>query len=158
MSAPVAPPLPTALLLDANILLGLLAPTHHNAASVREAVAQLENLTQLCVAPQTLVEFYAVATRERQHNGFGWKPENAAQAVDDLRVRFQFLPENSAVFAQWRQLIETHRITSKSAHDTKIAATALVYGTGLLTANVAHFKRFKSSGLVIVNPIGLVVP
>lgn len=65
------------ILTDTNILLRSLHPEHphHDVAENALSTLRLSGET-LCVAPQNLVEFWAVATRLRSENGFGMDSAN----------------------------------------------------------------------------------
>ena len=153
MSATVVPS-NGAYLLDTNVLLGFAMPHHHNAATTRPALATLEaSGARLCVTPQVLIEFYAVATRDRQDRGLGWTPQGAAKAVTALLAKFEMLPDAPEVFARWQNLAVAHKVRGKSAHDTRLAAVALAHGVPLLlTSNTKHFARFVTDGLTAVDP------
>ena len=69
-------------LLDTNVVLRLMdrhAPEH---LVCRRAIERLRIQGEsLCLAPQVLVEFWAVATRPPQNNGFGWTPDYTFEQV-----------------------------------------------------------------------------
>ena len=52
-------------LVDTNILLRSLHPEHPHYAIAQDAIATLRRRDMLCIAPQNLIEFWAVATRQR---------------------------------------------------------------------------------------------
>jgi predicted nucleic acid-binding protein len=81
-----------AVLVDSNILLRSLHPGHPHFAIAENSVAalRLRNET-LCIAPQILVEFWAVATRPRDDNGLGLAPDRAAAELVSLRRLFRLL-------------------------------------------------------------------
>lgn len=153
MSLPATTP-PNAYLLDTNSLLGFATPHHHNAATTRPALIALEAAgARLCVTPQVLIEFYAVATRDRPDRGLGWTPQGATKAIAALVAKFEMLDDAPAVFAQWQKLTTAHKVKGKSAHDTRLAAVALAHGVpALLTSNTRHFARFAKDGLTATDP------
>jgi predicted nucleic acid-binding protein len=60
------------ILADTNILLRSLPPEHSHYATAERALTLLRLRHEtLCIAPQNLVEFWAVATRSREENGVG---------------------------------------------------------------------------------------
>jgi hypothetical protein len=81
-----------AVLVDSNILLRSLHPGHPHSAIAENSVAALglRNET-LCIAPQILIEFWAVATRPRDDNGLGLAPDRAAAELVSLRRLFRLL-------------------------------------------------------------------
>ncbi len=64
------------ILADTNILLRSLHPQHphHSVAENTLSTLRMRGET-LCLAPQNLVEFRAVATRPSVENGWGWIPQ-----------------------------------------------------------------------------------
>jgi predicted nucleic acid-binding protein len=92
----------TTYLLDTNILLrgsDRDSPFHNLAEN---AVAKLlEQKHQVCLTSQTIVEFWAVATRPVEVNGLGWSVERTCQEVDQLLNQFPLLEETSQIFGQW---------------------------------------------------------
>lgn len=155
---PQSPPPAQSYLLDTNTLLGQATPAHHNSAVARPALAALvAQGARLCVTPQVLIEFYAVATRERKEGGLGWKPEGAAKAVAAIAAQYELLPDRAEIFIQWQQLAATYKPKGKRAHDTRLAAVALAHGVShILTANVKDFKRFAPEGLMSIDPASIV--
>ncbi|TAL50060.1 MAG: nuclease [Methylovulum sp.] len=94
------------ILLDTNIVLRLLdraAPEHSLC------VGAIENLLRRgdtpCLAPQILIEFWVVATRPVDVNGFSWSEKQVADAIDHLRVLFPLLADTPALFETWLTLV-----------------------------------------------------
>lgn len=59
----------------------------------------------LVLAPQVLVEFWVVATRPVDVNGFGWTTEIVGAAIARLRERFELLAESPELFERWIELV-----------------------------------------------------
>jgi len=75
-------------LLDTNILLRMIDRQHAASKLVRKALEILRaGDHNLFIAPQNLVEFWAVATRPASSNGLGLSP----QQVEALIIRFRIL-------------------------------------------------------------------
>lgn len=139
-------------LVDTNVLLRAAQPSHpaHAAATgaVRNLLARGE---RLCVLPQNLIEFWAVATRPAESNGLGLEVGEAAAELDGLKVIFELLPDTPAIYLEWETLVRTHQGKGKEAHDARIAAAMLSHGvTHILTFNGGDFKRF--AGVKTVDP------
>jgi predicted nucleic acid-binding protein len=139
-------------LADTNIILRLAEPAHptHWAAlkSVTKLFADGQNI---CLLPQNLIEFWNVATRPADKNGFGWTARQTDTEVRVLENTFTVLPDTPAIYTEWRQLVATHFVLGKQVHDTRIVAAMNVHQvTRLLTFNAADFKRF--SNIVLINP------
>ena len=61
------------------------------------------------------------------------------------------LPDNAAVYSQWRKIIVQYGVAGVQVHDARLAAAMYVHGvTHILTLNVADFNRF--SGLTALHP------
>jgi predicted nucleic acid-binding protein len=139
-------------LVDTNVLLRAAQPSHpaHAAATgaVRTLLARGE---RLCVLPQNLIEFWAVATRPAESNGLGLEVDEAAAELDRLKVIFELLPDTPAIYQEWETLVRAHQVKGKEVHDARIAAAMLAHGvTHLLTLNGGDFKRF--AGVKMIDP------
>jgi predicted nucleic acid-binding protein len=98
----------------------------------------------LCVAPQNVVEFYAVVTDPRRVTP-PRTPDEALQAIDDFLALpgLTLLPVPNDLIARWAQLLRQSPATRKRAFDTQLAATMLGNGlTAIYTFNVADFQQF----------------
>ena len=72
-------------LIDTNVLLrGIARTSQRNAAAVESIAAILARGDELFLAPQVLVEFWSVATRPIEANGFGWPIEVVRAEIDHL--------------------------------------------------------------------------
>lgn len=138
------------ILLDTNIVLRLLdrsAPEH------TLCINAIENLLLRgdapCLAPQVLIEFWVVATRPVDVNGFGWSEKQTTDAIDHLRALFALLPDTPAIFEIWLALVGVG-VRGKRAHDAKLAAFMQAQGVGeILTLNGSDFSSFP---VIAVNP------
>jgi predicted nucleic acid-binding protein len=107
--------------------------------------------TRLCYTSQTLGEFWNVATRPSDKNGFGLSVPEADRLARIIERDFEFLPDSGEVHERWRSLLVAHNIRGVQVHDTRLAASMYVHGVGqLLTINVRDFRRFD--GLRILHP------
>lgn len=130
------------ILLDTNIVLRLAdraAPEHR---AIRLALQKLDaHGVGLVLAPQVLIEFWVVATRPVDVNGFGWTTEIVGAAIARLRERFDLLAESPELFQRWIELVVQRDLRGKRAHDARLAAIALVHGVErILTFNVSDFS------------------
>ena len=131
------------ILLDTNIALRLL---DRNAPEHPVCVQAIKNLlcqgSKLCLAPQVLIEFWVVATRPVNVNGFGWTATQVIDAISHLRGLFLLLDDTPAIFEVWLALVSSG-VYGKRAHDAKLAAFMQVHGISeILTLNGADFKDF----------------
>ncbi len=137
-------------LLDTNILLRAANKTSaQHPATVQAMTALTEQGHDLLVTPQVLVEFWAVATRPLQANGFEWTCEEVRDQIDRILERFTVIMETPAVFTEWLRLASTYKVVGKKAHDARLAALCKVENLALLTFNTPDFRRFDIS---VVSP------
>ena len=138
-------------LVDTNVLLRSAAPTSAHYASATEAIRRLRSRGERpLLAPQVIMEFWAVTTRPKEVNGYGWSASVAAANVAALLARFPLLPETPAVFDEWLRLVSHHGVIGKQAHDARLVAILNTHGVShLLTFNVGDFQRY---GIVVVSP------
>ena len=110
-------------LIDTNVLLrGAVRTSARKPVAVNAIAALLAQGDELYVAPQVLMEFWSVATRPTDVNGFGWSVEVVRGKVDKLLEQFPLLPETPAVFEEWLRLVTERCVTGKRAHDTRLVA------------------------------------
>jgi predicted nucleic acid-binding protein len=81
------------ILTDTNILLRSLYPADPLYPVADNALAVLRRRREtLCIAPQNLIEVWAVATRPRDGNGLGMATQKTALELKALRDLFRLLP------------------------------------------------------------------
>ena len=131
-------------LLDTNILIRGFDRRHPMCRLVRAAGKKLYRQgTRFCIAPQNIIEFWAVATRPLENNGLGIPVPQVAALVRRIKRVFTVLSETPDVFAEWERLVIEHQVLGKKAHDARIVAAMNVYGiTSILTFNVNDFGRY----------------
>jgi predicted nucleic acid-binding protein len=148
----------TSFLIDTNVLLRFAddrSPEHGIAATAVEHLLSAGNT--LCICPQVLVEFWAVATRPESANGLGWPPETAADVIRGLRRQFPLLSETPGGLDVWFELVERCEVVGKRVHDARLAALMLVHGiTQLLSFNTSDFPR--AWGVDATHPAHFVAP
>jgi predicted nucleic acid-binding protein len=143
------------VLLDTNILLRLRAtqaPEHVDV--VRAVSALLVRGDEPMIAAQVLVEFWVVATRPVNVNGFGWTVAQTHAAILSFQAQFALLEDTPAVLRRWMALVVTNGVEGKRAHDARVAATMLVHGVStVLTLNPKDFDDFH--GIAVLRPSDL---
>jgi predicted nucleic acid-binding protein len=140
------------VVIDANVLLRFADPTaaqHPIAAGALAALrAQGEALRTL---PQSLYEFWVVATRPIANNGLGLSIAECEQILAQIEALFPLLGDPPALFVEWRALVVACACHGKVAHDARYVAALHAQGlTHLLTFNVADFARFP--GITLLDP------
>jgi predicted nucleic acid-binding protein len=136
---------PERVMLDTNVL---LAATHESRAEHRDALRVLNDwaagYTDLCISPQVVREYLAVATRSAKQNGLGLDLSDALGNVRAIRDRTTLLAEDSKVADRLLSLLADVECGGKQVHDANVVATMLVHGVGtVITMNLADFARFE---------------
>ncbi|MCB0190558.1 MAG: PIN domain-containing protein [Anaerolineae bacterium] len=143
-------------LLDTNILLRVVqphAPTHKLAVAAVTHI--LEKGDNVLLTSQNLIEFWAVATRPIEVNGFGWSLSLAESEVKQWQQQFPLLDEHPHIFNAWLQLVKQYQVKGKQVHDARLVAVMQSYGLShLLTFNGADFERYPM--ITIVHPSQIV--
>lgn len=135
-----------ATLTDTNILLRSLNPNDPQYEVVKTALStfRLRNET-LCITPQNLIEFWAVATRPVKENGLGLMTAEAESEIVGIRRFFRLLPYTPEVLEIWQRLVVQHGVSGKQTHDAHLVAVMRVHGVQrILTLNGADFERYDS--------------
>lgn len=135
-----------AYLPDTSITLRLVNTKDPLHQTVSQSVKRLEqNGEELVMIPQILVEFWTVATRPHDVNGFRMTTDEAEKELGNLQKLFPLLPENEQIFDQWKTLVVQHKVSGKTTHDARIVAAMQVHGIShLLTLNPNDFKRYTN--------------
>ncbi len=109
---------------------------------------------ELCIIPQNIIEFWAVATRTLADNGLGLTIDEAARETKKLKRIFKLQPDTTAIFAEWEKLVVQHQVMGKPPHDARLVAAMMAHKmTHILTFNTKDFKRF--SGTTVVDPVSV---
>ena len=131
-------------LLDTNVLLRFsdaASPVH--ATAVDAVAVLLSRGDRVYITAQNLIEFWAVATRPVDANGFGWDARQAEQEVGKLLNFFLFLDDTPSVFRHWLALVTAHAVSGKQVHDARLAAVMEAHGVAsILTFNTRDFSRY----------------
>jgi len=143
-------------LADTNLLLRLADPASPQHPIATNALARLfREGDEVFLTPQNLIEFWAVATRPVDANGFGWNSERTAQEVTELQARFPLLPDSPDIFPRWLELVKQLPIHGKRVHDACLVAVLQAHAVAhLITFNTSDFAAFPS--LSLVDPRSLV--
>jgi predicted nucleic acid-binding protein len=142
-------------LVDSNILLRIARRDDPDHAIVDAALARLaEGGAVLYYTHQNIAEFWNVATRPVDRNGFGLTVAEVEQETRVIEKGMVLLPDSEAVYHEWRRLVLAHSVSGVQVHDARLAAAMRVHRvTHLLTLNPDDFKRYTH--LTAVHPSGL---
>jgi predicted nucleic acid-binding protein len=143
-------------LVDTNILLRLVQKNSPMHLDTQRAILMLKKQGDfLCIIPQNIIEFWAVATRPVDKNGLGLSITQAEEESEKLKKIFMLELDTPQIFTEWKSLVIKYQVMGKQVHDARLAAAMLAHNiTHLLTFNVDDFKRF--SDIVVVDPRSIV--
>jgi predicted nucleic acid-binding protein len=138
------------VLLDTNVLTRLSQQSHPLHEMARQAVTQLEaGGRELCIVPQNLYEFWAVATRPLRDNGLALSIAEAKTELDRLKGSFVLLRDAPTLFDIWENLVVAHECRGKPTHDARLVAAMLTHQvTELLSFNTQDFLRYQQITLI----------
>ncbi|HEY3444204.1 MAG TPA: PIN domain-containing protein [Paludibaculum sp.] len=141
-----------AILIDTNILLRSVQPTHFMHASAVQALAALiERDETLLVSVQNMAEFWNVATRPEANNGLGFSIEEARDELSKLEGYFAVLHEDGASYDVWKALVVQNRVQGVEVHDARLVAIMMASGIRqILTFNTKDFIRY--AGIEAIHP------
>jgi predicted nucleic acid-binding protein len=90
-------------------------------------------------------------TRPATKNGFGLTVSEADREVRVIEAGMRLLPDNEAVYREWRRMIAEHAVVGVQVHDARLAAAMKVHGPAhILTLNVVDFSRY--AGIRAIHP------
>ncbi|HEV7373942.1 MAG TPA: PIN domain-containing protein [Pyrinomonadaceae bacterium] len=128
-------------LVDTNILLRLVQKNHPMRPDARRALITLRNQgEELCVTPQNIIEFYAVATRPLAANGLGLSADAASREIRKLKRIFKLHPDSQAIFTEWEQLVSQYQVMGEAG--TRYAPCGRDEGAWSLTYSDIQRQRF----------------
>jgi predicted nucleic acid-binding protein len=146
------------VLVDTSVLLRTLQPEHPQLETARIAIKALPaHGRDLHIVPQNLVELWVVATRPAAQSGLQLTPSAAAVELERIKTMFELLPDTSAVYTIWEELVVRHNVAGRPAHDARLVAAMHAHGlTGILTFDRKGFSRYP--GIEVVHPADVVAP
>ncbi len=138
-------------LLDTSVLIGSVQTGAPRQSYAMTAVATLLGGNDaLCIVPQNIIEFWAVATRPRDANGLGLSITETQNEINKIKLQFILKNEDPTIFVNWEKLVGDYSVIGKTTHDARLVAAMQTHGIdNVLTFNVADFKRY--SGLISVS-------
>jgi predicted nucleic acid-binding protein len=145
------------ILADTGILVRLLERTDPQHADVRQAVRLLRNRGYgSVIAPQNAAEFWSVCTRPATaRGGLGLSVPEADHRLRIIERLYRVLPDSSAQYQLWRQLVLANNVMGVKVHDARLVAFMVVHGiTHVLTLNASDFARY--SGITALTPAAVI--
>ena len=145
-------------ILDANILVRTTDPADSQHSMVTIAVSSLRAQGfVLCVVPQSLFEFWVVATRPKDKNGLGLSCEECLREITAFKSYYPLLLDQPTIYFEWEVLVSLHACHGKVAHDARYVAAMKTHGiTHLVSFNSADFARYP--GITVIDPRTIAVP
>lgn len=143
------------ILVDTNVLLRQHEPSstlHQTANSALQTLTK--NGAILCLAPQSLYEFWVVVTRPSSaRGGFGWTPAQAASEMQRLEQTYTILSESLDIYREWRRLVSTYQTSGVAAHDARLVAAMKSHNIEeILTFNSKDFTRYTPENIRVLDP------
>jgi predicted nucleic acid-binding protein len=132
-------------IIDTSIITRTIHSGNEQQQVAIDSLSKLRSQNEtLCVVPQNLVEFWAVATRPIVSNGLGLTIEEAEIEIVQIKLHFVLKTEDETLFENWENLVKNYRVIGKTTHDARIVAAMQAHKiTNLLTFNVSDFKRYS---------------
>lgn len=122
-------------LADSNILTTLSKSQSPQFNRIRLALSNLHDRGDvICIIPQNLIEYWAVATRPIDANGLGLDVAETYDEVRKFKQYFHFLVIGHEVYSNWEKLVTKYQVKGKKTHDAHIVAAMIQHHiTHLLT-------------------------
>ncbi len=141
-------------LADTNVLLRFSRHDDPRYQIVQNTVHKLEaEGHQLRTTSQNFAEFWNVATRPANQNGFGHTIFETEQLLLGLEKFFRLLPDSPDVYPEWKRLVVKYDVSGVQVHDARLAAAMIAHNVKhILTLNVTDFQRYTDEGIEVVNP------
>jgi len=145
------------ILADTNVLLRIAEPSQaDHLIAVNALLSLTAKYGKICVLAQNLIEFWNVATRPSDSNGFGWTSATTFAEITRLESIFTVLPDTLDIYLEWKSVVVANSVLGKNVHDARIAAAMKVHQISkLLTFNGKDFKRFTN--IEVIDPHSILV-
>ena len=141
-------------LVDTNILLRLADRNHPQNLMIRQAIRLLRTQGHnLYITPQNCAEFWNVATRPSQKNGWGLDLEKTARLLRLFERLFPVIPDCPDIYSEWKRLVVDFQVKGVQVHDARLVAAMKIHGISyILTFNFKDFKRYQVEGIKAISP------
>jgi predicted nucleic acid-binding protein len=139
-------------LVDTNVLLRITRRSDPQHEIVEAALGSLAGHgTVLHYTAQNITEMWNAMTRPIVRNGLGLTVAEADREVRAIEAGMNLLPDNAAVYKEWRRIVVQYGVSGVQVHDARLAAAMYVHSViHILTLNISDFARFE--GLLAVHP------
>lgn len=139
-------------LADTSVLIRTIHNTSPHQQIAIDAIDALKKQKELiCILPQNLIEFWAVATRPIDSNGLGLTIDQAKTKIAQLKQVFILKDDQQDIFINWENLVVKYKVKGKTTHDARLVAAMQTHGIShLLTFNVGDFTRYEDIITVVL--------
>lgn len=115
-------------LVDTNILLRIARRFDPQHKVVDTALARLAvQGTTFHYTHQNIAELWNAMTRPVARNGFGLTVAEAEREVRVIEAGMSLLPDNEAVYREWRRIVVQYSVSGVQVHDARLAAAMYVH-------------------------------
>src|SRR5579875_3246440 len=134
-------------LVDTNILLRITRRVDPQLNLVDTALARLASQnTTLYFTHQNIAELWNAMTRPVDRNGLGMSIPDTERIVRAVEEGMVFLPDNQAVYREWRNLVLNHAVSGVQVSDARLAAAIRVHA-------VSHILTLNGSVDILATPM-----
>lgn len=132
-------------LSDTSVIIRTIHTTSPHQQIAIDALEILRKQKEtICILPQNLIEFWAVATRPIAANGLNLTIAQAKAKIDQLKQIFVLKADLQDIYLDWENLVVKYKVKGKTSHDARLVAAMQTHGIShLLTFNVGDFKRYQ---------------
>lgn len=136
--------------VDTSVIVRYTNRTDAHFHEVHERIRELHAAGhELSIAPQSVYEYWAVATRPSSANGLGQTIDDTERALLLILRAFVLIPDPPDLLDRWLYLCRRHQVMGRNAHDARIVAWMLGNRVDqLFTRDRGDFARFDEITLV----------
>lgn len=126
-------------LIDTNVLCRLVRADDPQHTAARKAIdGLLEQGVELYITQQIEREFFSVATRPRENNGFGLSPNEALTYLSAFEKFASVLLDTPGVHEHWKVLVHKHHSVDSP---TSAVAAKMLHHTATTCRNRFHERK-----------------
>ena len=143
-----------AVLVDTGVLLRAFNREAPERAAILQALHAVRARGDgFIVAVQNVAEFWNVATRPKDKNGFALPAEVVERRLRVVERFAQIVTESPASYAHWKRLVTRWSVQGVKVHDARLVSVMLAEGIqSVLTLNDKDFERYQSEGIKVETP------
>lgn len=110
-------------LIDTNILLRITRRSDPHHKLVDTSLARLAGQgTTLYYTHQNIAELWNAMTRPVERNGLGLSVAETEREVRVIEGGMVLLPDNEAVYREWRRIVVRYSVSGVQVHDARLVA------------------------------------